>query len=95
MVDETSRSEADINFAAFQKRLPDIIQAHQGQYAVMHAGEIMDFFDTLSDAVKAAQTKFGSSEKFSIQEVTTTNVNLGFYSYAMSPNAFQSGRTSS
>jgi hypothetical protein len=75
-------NQADRNFEAFQKKLPDLLAAHAGKFALMHDGEIVDFFDTVTDAVKFGHAQFGDAN-FSVQEVTSQNVNLGFYSYAL------------
>ena len=76
-------SEVDRNFDAFQKRLPELLKTHPGKFAVMHNGEIIQFFDSLSDAARFGHEKFGGAGKFSIQEVTSKNVNLGFYADAL------------
>jgi hypothetical protein len=72
-------SEVDKNFAAFQKLLPELLRSHPGQYAVMHDSKAIDFFDTLRDAVRFGRAKFGDHE-FSIQEVTSESISLGYYS---------------
>jgi hypothetical protein len=75
-------NEVDKNFTAFQKMLPELLKTHPGKYALMHGKEIVEFFDTFGDAARFGQEKFG--DIFSIQEVTSRGVNLGFLaSYAM------------
>ncbi len=76
------QTEADRNFEAFKKLLPDLLRRHPGKYAVMHDGKVVDLFDTLGDAVKFGHAKYGD-HKFSVQEVTSKNINLGFHSYAL------------
>jgi len=76
-------SEVDRNFAAFQQRLPELLKTHPGKFAVMHNGEIVEFFDTLGDAARFARSRFGGPGSFSIQEVTSRNVNLGCHAYAV------------
>ena len=83
MTSSTRSSEVDRNYAAFSKRLPELLKTHQGKFAVMHDGEIVEFFDTLSDAVRFGRAKYGEPHAFSIQEVTSRNLNLGFYAYAV------------
>jgi hypothetical protein len=76
------QTQVDLNFEAFQKALPELLRTHAGKYAVMHDGEIVAFFDSMGDAVRFGHAKFGNLN-FSLQEVTSRNVNLGFYSYAL------------
>ena len=79
---QTHQAEVDRNFAAFNKLLPELLKSHPGKLALMHDGNVVDFFDTLSDAVRFGVVKFGD-HNFSVQEVTRQTVNLGFHSYAM------------
>lgn len=79
---QSHQAQVDKNFAAFTKRLPELLQSHPGKYAVLHEGEVVDFFDTLGDAVKFGHAKFGDAN-FSVQEITRRGVNLGFHSYAV------------
>ncbi len=76
------RSQVDINFQAFKALLPELIPTHAGKLAVMRDGEILGFFDSYADAVRFGQDRFGEIGNFSVQEVTTRVVSLGFYSYA-------------
>jgi hypothetical protein len=79
---QSHQAKVDRNFEVFTKLLPDLLQTHPGQYAVMHEGEIVEFFDTLGDAVKFGHAKFGDAN-FSVQEITRQSVSLGFHSYAV------------
>ncbi len=76
-----NKSQVDINFEAFQKELPNIIGSYAGKIAVMKDGKIVEFFDSVNDAVRFGHAKFGG--EFSIQEVTNKNINLGFHSHAV------------
>ena len=82
MTTPSQQTEVDKNFAAFQKLLPDLLRTHPGKYAVMHDGKVIEFCDTFSDAVRLGHAKF-SDYKFSVQEITSENVSLGFHSYAL------------
>jgi hypothetical protein len=81
MVD--NQSEAHRNFAAFRERLPELLSTHQGKYALLHRGEIVEFFDSFSDAIRFGRARYVSVDAFSIQQVTSANVNLGFYAHAV------------
>jgi hypothetical protein len=75
-------SQVDMNFDAFIKVLPDLLRTHPGKFALMHNGEVVEFLDSLSDAVLAGAAKFGDSN-FSVQEVVSQNINLGFHLHAV------------
>jgi hypothetical protein len=78
--------QVDRNFEAFEKLLPELLQSHPGKYVVLHDARVVDFFDTLGDAVKFGHARFGDAN-FSVQEITRRGVNLGFYSYALHQHA--------
>lgn len=69
----------DENYAAFEKELPELMLRHPGRFALMRNAGIVDFFDTVRDAVIAGEHLYEDDE-FSVQEVTMTPVNLGRYS---------------
>ena len=71
----------DKNYAAFERALPEIMQQHAGRFALMRNAEIIAFYDTARDAITAGEHLYEDGE-FSIQEVTMTPVNLGYFSYA-------------
>jgi hypothetical protein len=75
-------SQADVNYEAFKKLLPELVKTHAGKFAVMHDGKVVEYFDTLADAAKCGVGTYGQG-KFSVQEVTSKEINLGFYSYAL------------
>jgi hypothetical protein len=75
-------SQVELNFEAFQKLLPELLVTHAGKFAVMRDESVVEYFDSLADAVRYGTAKFGEDE-FSVQEVVSKNVNLGFYSYAL------------
>jgi hypothetical protein len=79
---QSHQSKVDRNFEVFSELLPNLLQTHPGKYAVLHDGNVVEFFDTLGDAVKFGHAKFGDAN-FSVQEVTRQGVNLGFHSYAV------------
>jgi hypothetical protein len=77
-----NQDQAGRNFEEFRKLLPDLLKSRPGKYALMHDGKIVDFFDTLADAVRFGHEKFGVPN-FSVQEITDKDVSLGAYSYAL------------
>lgn len=76
------KEQIEINYKAFQEKLPSIPPRFQGKFALMRDGEIIEYFDTARDAYTAGQ-KLYPDQLFSIQEVTRTPVDLGFFSYAL------------
>ena len=82
MAPQSKSSEVEANFAAFQQQLPKLLETHPGQFAVLRHGQIIEFFDTLSDAAKFCGREY-SDGMFSIQEVTSRKVDLGYYSHAI------------
>lgn len=79
---QAQRNQVDENFSVFTELLPELLQSHPGKYAVMHNGLVVEFFDTLQDAVRYGHAQFGDLN-FSVQEITDKNVSLGFHSYAV------------
>ena len=79
----STSSHIRANYEAFHKQLPDIIESHRGQYALMRDAKIVQFYDTPRDAVLVGQQNY-SDGKFSVQEVTDTPIDLGFFSNAVS-----------
>jgi hypothetical protein len=75
------QAEVDNNFEAFQKELPNL-SAQRGKYALMRHGEIVNFYDTMNDAVSTGNTVY-QDKLFSVQLVTTQPVDLGFLSHAL------------
>lgn len=81
---EPNREQIDLNYKSFQEKLPELIRDHPGKFALMHDGNIVAFFDTASDAYTAGAKIFGEKDQsFSIQEIISGPVNLGFFSYAV------------
>ncbi|TFI56982.1 hypothetical protein E2493_17465 [Sphingomonas parva] len=76
-----AEEEVDRNFDYFQRHLADFLPAHEGRYVLLHRCRAVDFFDTLRDAEAAGVARY-APDAFSIQEVTASVMDLGFYSHA-------------
>jgi hypothetical protein len=74
--------EIDRNLEKLQKILPDLMPDHEGQYALMRHGDIVEFFSDALDAQIAGNQKFDDSI-FSIQCVQEATEQLGYFSYAV------------
>ena len=71
------------NYHVFTQALPTLLSSHQGKFALMRDGEIVEFFDTARDAYVAGQRLFKDDGIFSVQEVVEAPVDLGFFSHAV------------
>ena len=76
------QAEVDRNYEEFQKMLPGLLPAYRDKFALMKGGKILGYYSTAQDAAQAAQT-FIDDGLFSIQEITDTAINLGFFTYAV------------
>jgi len=82
MTDQQIRDQVDNNFKAFQSLLPSILPLHRDKYALMKDGEIVAYYSTLEDAYMTAN-RFYRDQPFSVQKVTETPIDLGFFSHAV------------
>ena len=69
--------------------LPSILATYREKYALMKDGKILGYYSTAQDAAVAAQT-FIPDGVFSIQEVTDSTINLGFFTNAVPLDTIQS-----
>lgn len=74
---EEVQKEIDKNYELFLKELPNIINLYNNKYALLKNSEIIDYFDTMDDAIKYAKIRFEDG-LYSIQKVNETPVNLGY-----------------
>ncbi len=79
---ELQQQQVQHNYERFQMQLPQLLATHLGKFALMHDGETIELFDTARDAYVAGQKLF-PDQPFSVQEVTATPVDLGYFSHAM------------
>jgi hypothetical protein len=79
----TTLDQVEINYQAFEKKLPSLIPAYRGKFALMRNEEIIEFFDTARDAYFAGKKIFEKDKLFSVQQITDTPVDLGFFSHAI------------
>ena len=81
---ELHEQQIQRNYEAFVAQLPHLVVTHRGKFALMHDGEIIEFFDTARDAYVAGQKLFPDDQLFSVQEIVETPIDLGYFSHAMS-----------
>jgi hypothetical protein len=78
----TRQEEVDRNFSFFQSELPRLLPVHRGKFALIHDCKITGYYDTALDAQTAGFQLYPDG-LFSIQQVTETVGDLGFYSHAV------------
>ncbi len=83
MISPNKSYELRQNYDAFLRDLPALIGDHEGQHVVMRHGEVVDFFDSVRDALNGARERF-DDDLFSVQKVTGPVADLGWYSRASS-----------
>ncbi|MEO7134593.1 MAG: hypothetical protein ABI024_10280 [Vicinamibacterales bacterium] len=80
-MDAARTREIERNFEAFQLRVPALLPSKEGQFALMRHGEVVSVHVDLIEAVTSGQSLFADG-MYSLQEVTTKPLDLGFYSHA-------------
>jgi hypothetical protein len=80
MVDR--QEEIDRNLEFFLNELPALPAGLGGKYALLRHQVIVDYYDTMLDALQAANSLY-PDRMFSIQEVTSKAVDLGIFSHAV------------
>ncbi len=75
-----SAHEIDQNFEYFQGVVSGLLAEHAGQFALLRDRSIDSYFPTAVAALTAGYQKFTDGQ-FSVQEVTNTPLDLGFYSH--------------
>lgn len=76
------RVEIDRNLEFFLRELPSLLPAFRGKFALLRHAAIVGYYDTVQDAVSAANALFPDGI-YSIQQVTDSATDLGYYSHAM------------
>lgn len=74
--------EVDQNYEVFLAQVDSLLDRHSGQFVLMREGTMTDFFPTAVAALEAGRDRY-SDGLFSIQEITTRPVDLGFFSHAI------------
>ncbi len=82
------QEEIDRNYDAFLVVLPSIMHANRDKYALMKSGKILAYFSSSYDARTAAKMSI-SDNLFSIQRVTDSSIDLGYFSHAVSLSTIQ------
>ncbi len=75
----TKKEELHNNFMAFQELLPEISSQYAGKYALLRDKKLVQCFDSVRDAMIFGKMQY-PDDLFSVQEVASGVVNLGYYS---------------
>ena len=79
MVSEKKLSALKLNYTAFMQRLPELLLAHEGQYALMRDGNIVEYFCGPREALLAGRQRF-ADDLFSVQEIRRSEADFGWFS---------------
>ena len=86
MVPENKLSALKLNYDAFMQRLPELLSDHEGQYALMRDGSIVEYFYSPREALLAGRQRF-ADDLFSVQEIRRSEADFGWFSrVADNPN---------
>ena len=80
---KSKQQEVDANFRSFERLLKEgnIPPEKYNTYALMRNEEIVGYYDTWHDAEQAGSLAY-ADRTFSVQEVTQSTFDLGYYSHA-------------
>jgi hypothetical protein len=76
------QTEIDQNLEFFLREMPNLPAAAAGKFALLRHQKIIDYYDTILDALKVGNAQY-EDKIFSVQQVTTHIADLGFYSHAV------------
>ena len=76
------QAEVDRNFEAFKKQLPDLLKTSAGKYALLRDQQVIEVFDSASDAQKYALAQYPDG-RCSIQHISDHIADLGYFSHVM------------
>jgi hypothetical protein len=74
-------AEIERNFDFFQRSLAQYLPTQRGRFALLRDCNVVRFYQSAFEAEVAGETEFPDG-LYSIQEVTESPVDLGFFTYA-------------
>lgn len=77
------RDQSTANYAWFRQILPNLLNSHRGQHALLHDGAVNSYYRTSLEAIKAGLAQYGEGN-FSVELVDDVVEDLGFYSHVSS-----------
>ena len=79
---ERQQREVDANYEVFRAQFAELYRKHPGKIALMKNTEVVEVFDTDSDALKYARRVFDDGF-FSLQKIDNRPLRLGWMGYAL------------
>ena len=79
---EEIQKAVEENYEAFTKLLPELMKKDAGNYALLRDRDVVELFDSMSDAVKFGNEKYPDG-LFSVQHIDATVADLGYFSHAV------------
>lgn len=78
-----NQTEIESNFEYFKNIVTDYVESHEGEFVLLHNQKVISFYENAYLAAIEGYKRF-SDGSFSVQEVTTKPLDLGFYSHVAS-----------
>ncbi|MEM9423268.1 MAG: DUF5678 domain-containing protein [Spirochaetota bacterium] len=78
---EKLQKEIDLNYEFFQKNLEAIMSEYKNKYVLIKNQEFIEYFNDLKSAEERAKELYDDGI-YSIQQVDSSVIDLGIYSYA-------------
>jgi hypothetical protein len=76
------RQEIADNLDIFLRELPNLLPTHRDKFALLRHKKIVGYYETVTDAVTAANHEY-PDQIYSVQQVTDTAADAGYYSHAV------------
>ena len=76
------RTALEKNFQAMSEKMDQYMSIYANKYALMRDGKVVEFYSSWEDAFKTGSLLY-NDDLFSVQQVTKTPVDLGFFSHAV------------
>jgi len=82
--DEITAAEKEVsaNYEYFKQMQPEWRDEHLLEFALIHRQQLVDFFESENDAIKAGVKQYGMG-KFSVQSVRDDPIDLGYQSHVI------------
>lgn len=84
MAATNSNSVHVVNLMALSNLPQEEVEAHRGEFALMHNGVVESYHETKREALKAASAKYRRGQ-FSVQRVEPQPIDMGFTDCAAYP----------
>src|SRR5208283_3564803 len=67
------------NSSVLQGLLSDLLAIHEGEFALMRLGQVVDFYRSKIEALDEAEKRFSRDHLYSIHEIVAESAIVGFY----------------